>query len=191
MFNYEPVIHRVKAPPSKDTFTIKPIRALLDKYMKYGGTWVDPFAGYNSPAQITNDMDSKTPALFHMEAVEFCSLLPDSYDGILVDPPYSYRQISEHYKDKGVKATYKDTSYNFYGRVYNMIAPKIKQGGLAISFGWNSCGLGVKHGFYPVEVLLVCHGLHHNDTICTVEIKLTKADSLASTSTATLLPETR
>uniref|UniRef100_A0A6M3L0X0 Putative methyltransferase n=1 Tax=viral metagenome TaxID=1070528 RepID=A0A6M3L0X0_9ZZZZ len=167
------IINRVWASPSKWTFTIKPIAELVSRYVGDGRGWVDPFAGMNSPAQITNDMDTEMPTMYHMEAEEFCRSLPGSYDGVLVDPPYSYRQISEHYRGRGIKATYKDTSYNFYKRVYKEIAPKIKEGGVAISCGWNSNGVGKCEGFDVIEVLLVAHGLHHNDTIVTVERKRT------------------
>lgn len=164
------IINRVFARANKWTFRIKPIALLLSRYMN-GGIWVDPFAGANSPAQITNDMDSNMPSQYHLEAVEFCNQLSGIYDGVLIDPPYSYRQVSEHYRGQGIKASYKDTSYNFYGRVYDAIAHKIKVGGLAISFGWNSNGLGKVRGFEIIEILLVAHGLHHNDTIVTVERK--------------------
>ena len=165
-------IKRVFARANKWTFEIPPIAELLTRYVGDGQGWIDPFAGMKSPAEITNDLDISLPADFHLEAVDFCNELLGVYEGVLIDPPYSYRQISEHYRDKGVKATYKDTSYNFYGRVYNAIAPKIKLGGIAISFGWNSNGVGKVRGFEIKEILLVAHGLHHNDTICTVEQKV-------------------
>ena len=163
-------VNRTFARANKWTFKIPPIAELLTRYMN-GGTWVDPFAGANSPAEITNDMDVEMPTNYHMEAVDFCRSLTGEYDGVLIDPPYSYRQISEHYKGHGVKATYKDTSYNFYGRVYKEIAPKVRTGGIAITFGWNSNGIGICRGFEIIEILLVAHGLHHNDTIVTVERK--------------------
>jgi len=36
-------------------------------------------------------------------------------------------------------------------------------------FGWNSCGMGDRHGFEQIEILLVAHGGAHNDTICLAE----------------------
>lgn len=45
-------------------------------------------------------------------------------------------------------------------------------GGVCISFGWNSMGIGKKNGFEIIEILLVAHGGMHNDTIVTVETKL-------------------
>lgn len=43
---------------------------------------------------------------------------------------------------------------------------------IVISFGWNSGGIGKKYGFEIAEILMVAHGGWHNDTICTVEMKL-------------------
>ena len=36
----------------------------------------------------------------------------------------------------------------------------------------NSIGIGKKKGFEIIEILLVCHGRAHNDTIVTVERKV-------------------
>jgi len=80
--------------------------------------------------------------------------------------------VSEHYRMVGRKATSLDTSYNFYHRVMKVLAPKIRRGGYAISFGWNSNGFPKTLGFEKVEVLLVAHAGHHNDTIVTVDRKV-------------------
>ncbi len=159
--------------PNKWTFTIKPIKELLSKYMGNGKGWVDPFAGQYSWAEITNDHNPEMPAEFHLDALDFCKILKDTYRGVIFDPPYSYRQISEHYKFMGIKPTQLDTSTNFYSRVMNAIYKKITQGGYAISCGWNSNAFGKNRGFEIIEILLVAHGQHHNDTIVTVE-QLTK-----------------
>jgi hypothetical protein len=159
------------------TFTIKPIDELLKRYVGDGTGWFDPFAGNTSPAEFTNDMNPERQAEFHMEAVDFCHQLPtltnrETFKGILFDPPYSNRQIAEHYQGIGKSARALDTSANFYSRVKNAAAPLIEPGGLAISFCWNSVGFGKKHGFEIVEIMLVSHGGSKNDTIVTVERKL-------------------
>lgn len=168
--------NRTFARASHATFTIPPIRKLLEGLEDYHlGTlkgWADPFAGHNSPAEYTNDIDPTTPAKYHLEADEFGKIAPSVLSGVLFDPPYSYRQIKEHNAGLGKKPTQKDTSYNFYRRAMNAIIPKIKVGGYAISFGWNSNGFGKKYGFEIVEILLVAHGMHHNDTIVTIERKI-------------------
>ena len=171
-------IKKAWAMPSAWTFTIKPIRELLDRYVDGGKGWVDPFAGDNSPAEFTNDQHPDRKAKWHMDAEVFCQMLSDDnskwlwYNGVLFDPPYSYRQVSEHYKSLRRKARSLDTSSNFYNRVMNAICDKIKPGGYAISFGWNTNGFGKNRGYEQIEILIVSHGGHHHDTLCTVERKV-------------------
>ena len=173
------------AMPSAWTFTIKPIRELVARYVCDGIGWIDPFAGENSPAEFTNDQHPDRKARWHMDAEQFCIMMRTMalsngclFNGVLVDPPYSYRQISEHYAemfDKKLhpnKARSIDTTANFYNRVMNPLCDVIKSGGYAISFGWNTNGFGAKRGFEQVEILIVAHGGRHNDTLVTVERKL-------------------
>jgi hypothetical protein len=166
------IINRVFATASAHTFTIKPIKELLKRYITSPAGWADPFSGYNSPAEYTNDHNPERPTKYHLEAREFAAIVPMELNGVLFDPPYSYRQVSDHYKVLGKKATQLDTSYNFYARVLDPLGLKLKSGGIAISFGWNTNGFGKKRGFELIEILIVAHGLHHNDTLVTVERKL-------------------
>jgi len=161
---------RVWAMPNFATFKIKPIAELLQRY-NVGSGWVDPFAGWNSKAEITNDINQEAPTTYHMEAEQFIKKLSGSSYNVLFDPPYSHRQISEHYKASGLKPSQLDTSAQFYSRVKNPLAKIVKLDGFVISFGWNSMGMGKTRGFEIIEILLVAHGGSHNDTIVTVEQK--------------------
>lgn len=165
-------IQRVWAMPSRWTFTIKPIKKMVEKYVGSGKGWIDPFAGKYSPAEITNDIDPQMPTKFHLHAKEFAKMLDGKYEGVLFDPPYSLRQVKECYNKLGIDSLTQEESNNFPNDIKDIIAPKIKGGGYAISFGWNSSGFGIQHGFKIIEILLVCHGGKHNDTIVTVEQKM-------------------
>ncbi len=156
--------------PNRHTFKIRPIEKLLDRYIRNGLEWVDPFAGENSPAEITNDINPLKPTKFHLHAKEFAAELPGIYKGVLFDPPYSLRQLKECY-DNIDRKMFKDDSQRFPQNVKELIAPKIITGGHAITFGWNSQGFGKNLGFEICEILLVAHGRGHNDTIVTVERK--------------------
>jgi len=160
------------AMPSEWTFTIQPIAKLIARYVGDGKGWIDPFAGENSPAEITNDLNPKRPAKFHLHAKDFAKQLTGQFKGCLFDPPYSIRQTKECYSGFGYSMTQDDTNY-FPNNVKDLIAPKIETGGIAISFGWNSGGFGKNLGFEIIEILLVPHGGHHHDTIVTVERKFT------------------
>ena len=66
------------------------------------GLWVDPFANRNKFATITNDLNPEYDTDYHMDALDFLKTFKDnSVDGILYDPPFSPRQVSECYKDFG------------------------------------------------------------------------------------------
>lgn len=169
---------RVWAMPNAWTFQIGPIKELLGRYVPIGkNRWVDPFAGRSVLADIRNDSHPERAQLYgHQcrEALQFAKSLRGKYDGILFDPPYSFRQISEHYKEIGKKATQRDTSMAFYEKVKSALCEKVKVGGYVISFGWNSNGFGKRRGYEIVEILLIAHGGSKNDTIVTVERKVSK-----------------
>jgi hypothetical protein len=167
----QPFISRIWAMPSRHTFLIKPISILIAKYVQDGRGWVDPFAGENSPAEITNDLNPDKPATFHLHAKDFANQLTGKYKGVLFDPPYSLRQVKECYDKIGVKLFQEDTQ-RFPQNVKELIAPKIENNGIAITFGWNSQGFGKNLGFEIIEILMVPHGRSHNDTIVTVERKI-------------------
>ena len=167
-------IERIWAMPSPWTFTIKPIRELLDEEMHRSSRgWIDPFAGENSPAAVTNDLNPIRPTNFHLPAVEFLIRFCDnSVDGVLFDPPYSPRQVKECYDGIGLKLTQKDTQQTFWAQCKDEIARILVPGGKAICFGWGSNGIGKTRGFRMDRILLVPHGGNKNDTIVTVETKL-------------------
>ena len=156
--------------PNRWTFSIKPIRELLEEEMD-NGLWVDPFAGMLSPATIRNDLNPAHPAEYHLEAIDFLKHFDDaSVDGVLFDPPYSPRQVRECYD--GISGGIRwDGRTTFWSKAKDECARILRDGGKAICFGWNSMGLGKGRGFQMQRILLVPHGGDRNDTICTVEIK--------------------
>ena len=158
--------------PNAWTFTIKPIAELLKEEVT-DGLWCDPFAGKNSPASVTNDLNPERDTTHHMDAVEFLKVQPsDSFDGVLFDPPYSITQAKTCYDGIGMdKLDVKPTSMKYWGDCKNEIARITKNGGKVICFGWNSMGIGINRGFEMTRVLMVPHGGSKNDTLVTVEIK--------------------
>jgi hypothetical protein len=182
--------------PNKHTFSIKPIKELLEEelpspeirqikssefksiYNNYGfgdkPLWLDPFVNHcgHLYASITNDLNPEYEADYHMDALDFLQMFRDNdVDGVLYDPPYSARQVAECYKGVGVNVTSEMTRSDFYTKHKKEIARIIRPGGKVICFGWNSGGIGKKLGFELTRILLVPHGGTHNDTIVTVEVK--------------------
>lgn len=164
-------IERIWAMPNKNTFEVKPIHDLIVEEMT-DGTWIDPFANRNKLATITNDLSQEFDTDYHLDALDFMKLFSDaSVDGVLYDPPYSPRQVSECYNNVGFNVTWDTTKASFWGNHKREISRIVKVGGKVITFGWNSGGIGYKYGFEITRILMVPHGGWHNDTICTVEIK--------------------
>lgn len=163
--------------PNSETFNMKPIIDIFNKYKVFDGKpiIVDPFARNSMIATITNDLNTSTNATYHMHAIDFCKMLVDNNtkaDFVFFDPPYSPRQIKECYNNIGIKMTKEDGQIaRMYKDVKKYLAAILKPGGISFSFGWNSCGLGIKNNMEAIEYVILCHGGGHNDTIISVEKK--------------------
>ena len=146
---------------------MKAVSGLFRRY-GVGEGWVDPFAGETSPAEFTNDIEGRG-AKYEMDALEFLKTIPSgSVKGVLFDPPYSVEQCLRRYTPKqGGTAGRAE----YWAKCKDEIARILAPGGLAISFCWDSTGVGSKRGFDQLEILLVCHGACHNDTVVTVDVK--------------------
>ncbi len=169
------IMNREWCMPSKDTFAMKPIRDLLTRYIQKDMIVVDPFARNSKWGTITNDINEETEAKYHLDALEFLDKMIKKdvlADVVLLDPPYSNRQISECYKAIGRKVTMQDTqNASFMKEVKDRVGKIVKNNGMVICFAWNTSGMGIKRGFKLKEILLVAHGGAHNDSLVTVELK--------------------
>lgn len=157
--------------PSRDTFSIPPIRDFVERYACAAKLSVDPFARNSRIATLRNDLNPNTEAEHHLDAVAFLGCVDrGSCDLAIMDPPYSPRQITECYTEAGLKAGMQDTqNAALYKRTRDALLPGLTADAIVLSFGWNSSGMGRDRGFEPIELLLVCHGSAHNDTICLAE----------------------
>jgi hypothetical protein len=170
-------ISREWAMPNSNTFQIKPIGDIIKKYGFCDEllTYIDPFCR-NSPFNkycTTNDLDESIESDYNMDALDFIKMFDDeSVHGILFDPPYSSRQVSECYKKMNKTVNMQTTQSSFWGNLKKEISRVLTPSGVCISCGWNSGGIGKVNGMEIEEILLVAHGGWHNDTIITVERKL-------------------
>ena len=170
------IIERSWAMPNSNTFSIKPIKELIEKELEgVNGTIVDPFCR-NSPFKsrcISNDLDPEIEADYHLDALDFLKTFKDaSVEALLLDPPYSPRQISECYRALGKSVNMETTQDSFWSNLKQEIGRIVKKDGKVISCGWNSSGCCKKYGFEIQYILLVCHGGNHNDTIVVVDKKI-------------------
>ena len=166
-----PEITRVWAMPNADTFSIPDIGAFVQRHIMGLECVVDPFARNKRLARWTNDINPATQAEYHMEARDFLRMLVDKgvkADAVIFDPPYSPRQVSECYAAAGLTPTMKDTqTAKMKKECRDLIRQIVKRGGKVLTFGWNTVGMGPD--WITEELMLVCHGGDHNDTICLAE----------------------
>ena len=149
------IIKREWAMPNKWTFKIKPIKELLIKY-NVGQGWIDPFCGYNSPAEYKNDLNPNNKfAQYNLEALT---------------------QVARSYNNIGLKFKSKENPTGGFPKGKKKISELLKKNQHCISFGWNTCGLGKKNNMEIVEILIVCHGGNRNDTLVVVEKKIIMED---------------
>ena len=170
------LFNREFAMPNGDTFSIPPIKKFVSRYCDGQSVIVDPFARNSKFATHTNDLNPETTAQLHLHAEAACDVWEFRgvvADMVLFDPPYSPRQISELYKSIGLAVGTNETQN---GRLYKSVRDGLdrllKSGGVCLSFGWSSTGMGIKRGYEIIEILFVPHGGAHNDTICVAERKL-------------------
>lgn len=162
--------------PNSDTFSINPIEMFVKKYLENSQISIDPFARNSQLCTYTNDLNPNTKAQCHMDALNFLDYLKSisiKADLTIFDPPYSPRQVKEVYNQIGRHFGIEDQQNT--GRWIaekDKINELVKIGGIVLSFGWNSIGMGRKRGYDLIEIMMVCHGGAHNDTICIAERKL-------------------
>jgi hypothetical protein len=167
-------VRRVWAMPSRDTFDCKPIGAFVQKYLAESKVSIDPFARNKRWATFTNDLNPDTAAEYHLEAREFLDMLIARgvrADLAILDPPYSQVEVSRQYA--GVGREYKPFGNDNNAVLYREVKDRLAQlvDGVVLTFAWNSSGMGKGRGFALEEIMLVCHGGAHNDTICMAERK--------------------
>jgi len=167
-------INRRGSLANRHTFSIKPIRNLIGRYI--GENWIDPFVNnsiFKNRCYLTNDLNPKIKADYHLRAIDFLKTIPDnSIHGVLFDPPYSVRQIKECYENIGIEKFIYESRSDFWSKLKNEIKRILLPGGICISFGWNSNGMGKLREFKVIEILIVHHGGIRNDTIVTVDKKI-------------------
>ncbi len=157
--------------PSADTFDCEPIKGFVQKYLLKSKVSVDPFARNKRWATYTNDLNPETAAEYHMDAAEFLKWVASSGiapDLVIFDPPYSPRQVKEVYEECGrhfgIEDQWNTGRWTKERHLISDLNPEI-----VLSFGWNTQGIGKQHEYIPIEILMVCHGGAHNDTICMAE----------------------
>lgn len=144
------------------------IRKILDKEIdrmmwrtEGCGLAIDGFARESFvndlPCFITNDLNSEFNCDYNLEWKDFARTINKQYLGkrdidlVFFDPPYSLRQLKEHYDGIGKNLELWQT-HNQWGEGKDFIAECMPVGSRVVSFGWNTAGFGQKRGFEKVAI---------------------------------------
>lgn len=161
--------------PNADTFSIKPIREFVKRNLGPAKVVVDPFARNAKVGTVTNDLNPETSAEYHMDALDFLDMLAERRvvaDAVILDPPYTPRQVAEVYQAVGREVTKPDTAMQVVFGARKRADAILRPGGVVLSFGHTGSGMGKANGYEEVEVLVVRHGGMHHATICVAERKV-------------------
>ncbi len=162
--------------PDHETFNIKPIKGFVHKYLKNSKISIDPFARNSCLATYNNDINPSCKAEFKLDAIKFLDVLFENgikSDLAILDAPYTARQISECYKELGMKVTQKDTQIgSFMKELKDKTNKLVESNGVVLTFGYSTVGMGINRGYRIEEIMMVCGGGAHFDIICMAERKL-------------------
>ncbi len=177
-------ITRITNRPESETFNIRGFWKIIERIALFSEKSIDPFARntgnkfpdlnlLNSHSEhITNDLNEECKTDHHLDALTFLGMFENrSKDLVLFDPPYSLRQVKECYNSVGIDNMTQHQSNYWYSDLKDEIARIVVPGGVVISFGWNSNGMGESRNFEKLEIVICSHGGNHNDTIMTIERK--------------------
>jgi hypothetical protein len=114
---------------------------------------VDPFARESFTRGleycITNDLNEDFDTDYNLEFKDFAAMVKTKgikFDLVVFDPPYSLRQLKDHYDGIGKDLKLWQTQ-NMWGEGKDSLAECVVPGGYVISLGWTSSGFGKKRGF--------------------------------------------
>lgn len=162
---------RVFDMPSRATCDVPSIRQWVLYHLQGRTCVIDPFARNCRLAHWTNDIDPETAADEHLDAVDWLRRLVQRgirADAAIIDPPYSPTQMVR-VKYGGRRQT--QTS-RLYAEVRTALTPVLTPDAIVLTFGWQSVGMGKT---WPItDLLLVCHGGGHYDTICVAQSRPTQ-----------------
>lgn len=157
------LMERICQPLHRYTFSAPKIRAWVEAVSS--GKVLNLFAGITrlNLTETRVDLDASTNPDFCMDALEFVQQCCDSYDTVILDPPYAYRKSMEKYK--GIVASP-------FRQLKDEIARIVPVNGIVVTFGYHSNSMSKSRGFELSRVCLICHGGAQHDTIAIVETKV-------------------
>lgn len=163
MTDDSPDIERYVTQTHKWTFQVTTIRDIVERHLE--GETLNLFAGktkLNHSDRITrNDINTDLDTDYHFEAKDALEYFdPNSFDTVILDPPFSIRNSILKYDGEHVGR---------WGLVADAVNELVRPGGIVISFGHNSTGLGKTRGYRKEKLFIFNHKGGHHDTMCLIE----------------------
>jgi hypothetical protein len=103
---------------------------------------------------ITNDLNPAFNCDYNLEWKDFAYTIQErgyQPDLVFFDPPYSLRQLKDHYDGIGKDLELWQT-HNMWRAGKDAIASCMPVGSRVVSFGWTTAGFGQKRGFEKVAI---------------------------------------
>lgn len=150
-----------RCPLHRYTFSVKPIRNWVEAHSR--GRVLNLFAGSTilQLDEVRNDLDESMPAGYHLDGLQFLrEWNGNSFDTIILDPPYAYRKSMEFYKGFVCSP---------FRQLKDEIPRVLSPNGAVITFGYHSIVMGVNRHFRLERLALFSHGGAIHDTIATLE----------------------
>lgn len=168
MSDDSPELERIVASTHKWTFRVPEIRAAVEEHLE--GRVLNLFAGdsrLNHNGEIVrNDINPDIDGDYHFDATEVAGQFPpQSFDTVVLDPPFSIRNAILRYEDYNVGK---------WKLVADGVQEIARPGGVVITLGHNSTGLGKTRGFAKEKLYIFNHKGGHHDTFCLVERQMNR-----------------
>lgn len=150
-----------QCPLHRYTFSVKPIRQWVERRCE--GRVLNLFAGQTllNVNETRNDLDPDMRAPFHLDALAFLrGWQGDTFNTIILDPPYAYRKSMEMYKGMICSP---------FRQLKDEIPRCLEPNGSVITFGYHSVVMGKNRHFRLERIALFSHGGAIHDTVACVE----------------------
>lgn len=169
MTDDSPDIERLVCSTHKWTFSVPQIRNAVESHLE--GDTLNLFAGDTRLSHddqiIRNDIDPELEADYHFDATEVGSQFErNTFDTVILDPPFSIRNATLKYDGNWVSK---------WKLVADGVWKVVRPGGMVISLGHNSTGLGKVRGFAKEKLYIFNHKGGHHDTFCLVERQMNQS----------------
>lgn len=164
----------LRQPLKRYTFMVNGIKSWVESYCR-GQRVLNLFAGptrLEDCVEVTNDLNMDISTTYHMDALECIKLLADkceTFDVVLLDPPYSYRKSMEMYNGN---------QNSRFKQILDIVPKILKDTGKVITFGYHSRVMSGRRGFRIYDLCIISHGGAQHDTLASVEVRLNKRLSL-------------